>query len=316
MAGLYLDSIHYVLGDRAFSVEESAAAGRLDSAPETFKEAGFATHHLAAPGTSAYELAKRAVEPLRGKLGAVETLFYCTCLPASANVGDVSQFAETKDVSCLMDFAASRLQVEFGLEKATVVGVGQQACTGIVGALRLARGLAAAEPGIGPMLLVSADRFPDGAKYERFHNLVSDGAVACLVSGEAKGWKVLSADAVTNGRMVADMNDSSWGTHFSITPQVVNRALERAGVGIDQVRWIVSENINPKPWKLLIRVLKVKLEQIYYPTLGEAAHVIGADNLMNLARLSEEGKAAPGDKVVLFSSGYGFNWQCAVLERV
>src|SRR5690606_39577843 len=58
------------------------------------------------------------------------------------------------------------------------IGLGQQACTSMLGSLRIARALLRDEPELGRILCVSADRFPDGAEHEQAYNLISDGAAA------------------------------------------------------------------------------------------------------------------------------------------
>src|SRR5262245_56795903 len=144
-ADVHVGSFGYALGDQRFHVEDSAAAGRLRSSSRDLREAGFELHHVCEPGTSAYDLAKAAVKQIPG-LGRMDAVVYATCLPLNGNAGDVSAFAASRDVKCLMDFPAGRLQAELDLGEPIVVGLGQQACTSMLGSLRVAAALLATEP--------------------------------------------------------------------------------------------------------------------------------------------------------------------------
>src|SRR5207244_2442363 len=81
------------------------------------------------------------------------------------------------------------------------IGLNQQACTGMLGSLRLARMLLLTEPEMQRILCVTADRFPEGAFYEQSYNLISDGAAACVVSAEPTGFRWIAGHAITNGAM-------------------------------------------------------------------------------------------------------------------
>ena len=177
MDGLFVGSFAHALGAQKRHVRETAAAGLLRSAAEDLEAAGFRWHRVCEPAETGYVLARAAVGEIagRGDLDEIDAIVYATCLPAGGGPGPV------RDVKDLMDFPASRLQAEFGLSRAIVVGLHQQACTGMLGSLRLAGALLSTEPEWRRVLCVTADRFPPGAWYEQAYNLISDGAAACVV---------------------------------------------------------------------------------------------------------------------------------------
>src|SRR5262245_24694312 len=126
---MYLDQIGYALGDRSATVEEAAAAGRLAPEPGALREGGSDARRVGSAGSSSYDLALAAGAALRPALHDVGAIVYSTCIPANASSGCERRFCETRDVKHLMDFPASHLQADLGLEAATVVGLSQQACT-------------------------------------------------------------------------------------------------------------------------------------------------------------------------------------------
>jgi 3-oxoacyl-[acyl-carrier-protein] synthase-3 len=67
MADVYIDHLSFALGDTARSVDQAVAEKVTLSSAEVLREAGFLKHHVCRPGTTAYDLAKRAVEPIPGR---------------------------------------------------------------------------------------------------------------------------------------------------------------------------------------------------------------------------------------------------------
>ncbi len=311
----FVHHLSVALGEEARTVEEAVAQGLTRSSADVLKEAGFHQHRTCRPHTSAYDLARRAVEEIRGALSSVGAIVYATCIPANGNVGDVQAFQQTRDVKHLMVFPASRLQSDFDLTGAAVIGLNQQACTGMLGSLRVARALLAAEPELRRVLCVTADRFPDGALYEQSYNLISDGAAACVVSDEPTGWRLVACHAVTNGAMAGASDDETVGNYFSYTHRLIQDTLAKAALRIADIDWIVPQNMNVKAWQILARLLPFDLSRVYFKSIREAAHVISGDNVINLKRLTEEEHPPAGTRALLLMAGYGLNWQAVILER-
>jgi 3-oxoacyl-[acyl-carrier-protein] synthase-3 len=315
MREIFIDQLSFALGEETSTVEEAVARERTLSTASVFKEAGFQKHHLCRPETTAYDLARRAVEGIRENLGDIGAIIYSTCLPANGNIGEEKRFYETRDVKHLMDFPASHLQSDFGLERAFVIGLNQQACTGMLGSLRLARMLLASEPETGRVLCVTADRFPEGALYEQSYNLISDGAAACVVSDSPAAFRLVACHAITNGAMSKASDDETAGSFFSYTHRTIQETLAKAGLNIGEIQWIVPQNTNTKAWQILARLIRFDFDRVYFPSIVEAAHVISGDNIINLKLLMEEGKIKRGERLLLLMAGYGLNWQCVILEK-
>jgi 3-oxoacyl-[acyl-carrier-protein] synthase-3 len=319
----YLDHFGHALGSGKHAVEESAAAGRTRNPAAAFVQSGFRWHHVCGDGETAYDLARAAVEAVGaavGKAGGggldVDAIVYATCIPANANLGDPSRFEATADVKHLMDFPVSRLQADLGLDRAFVVGIGQQACTSMLGSLRVAHGLIATDPSVSRVLCVSSDRFPPGATYEQAYSLISDGAAACVVSREPAAYRLVAAHHLTNGAMVEADDDETVGSYFAYTSRLVTELLAKAGcAGIDEVDWVVPQNTDVKAWQILARLLGVDAAKVRCPSLPDVAHVISGDNIINLACLDAEGVVRPGQRLLLTMAGYGMNWSGVILEK-
>jgi 3-oxoacyl-[acyl-carrier-protein] synthase-3 len=316
MSGAYVDHFAFSLGDDAFDVERAVALGRTLTPAPALRDAGFGRHHVCREGTTAYDLARRAVEPIKEKLGDVGAIVYSTCLPLNGNIGSEARFLETRDVKHLMDFPVSHLQADFDLRRAVAIGLNQQACTSMIGALRLAKALLADEPELGRILCVTADRFPGTAIYEQAYNLISDGASACIVSSVPAGYRILSSHHITNGALAQASDDETVGGYFSYTHRLLTEQLARARLPMDAIDWIVPQNTNVKAWTILSRLLRVDAERVFFESIGDVGHIISSDNVVNLVRLEEKRRVRPGARLLLFMAGFGLNWQSVILEKV
>jgi len=310
MDGLFIGSFAHALGARKRHVRESADAGLLRSAAEDLEAAGFRWHRTCEPAESAYDLARAAVGDIagRGDLGDIDAIVYATCLPADGCAGPV------RDVKDLMDFPASRLQADFGLSRAVVVGLHQQACTGLLGSLRLAGALLSTEPGWNRVLCVTADRFPPGAWYEQAYNLISDGAGACVVGRDPAPFRLLTVHQITNGGLARAGDDETVGTYFAYTHRLVRETVARVSLTPADLDWIVTQNTHEKAWRILARLLGVDHARVWCPSLPDVGHVISADTIVNLSALLASGGVRPGQRIALVMAGFGLNWQCTLLE--
>lgn len=316
MTDVYVSALSYALGEHSFSVEEAKARETTLSSTQVLLDAGFRRHHVCGSGTTAYELALRSVEPLRPHLEGTAAIVYATCLPLNGNMGLPGAFDDTRDVKHLMDFPASRLQSRLGLPNAIVVGLNQQACTGMLGSIRIAHGLLSTEVDFEQVLCVTADRFPEGACYEQAYNLISDGGAACIVSKRRAGFRLVTCHQITNGALTQATDDESVGTYFNYTNRLITETLERAHLRVEDLDWVVPQNMNVKAWHILGRFLKLDPARIYFDPLPEVAHVISGDCIINLKHLDDSGRVLAGQRLLLLMAGFGLNWQAVILEKV
>ena len=316
MTSTFANHFTYSLGRIQSTLDESARSGRTFTAFTPLAEAGFQRHYMAAPNETAYDLARRAVEPLRPMLSGCGAIIYATCLPCNAGTGSEREFLDGGDVKHLMDFPASRLQREFDLDDAIIIGIGQQACTSMIGSIRLAAAILTTEPDFNNILCVSADRFPPGARYEQTYNLISDGAGACVVSRIPAGFRFLAAHQISNGALVQATDDEVVGSFFSYMHKLITELLAKAGLRPSEIDWIVSQNTNPKVWRIMTRLLGIAEDKVFAPTIADVGHVISADNIINLAALEASNQLRKGDRLLLPMAGFGLNWQALLFERI
>ncbi len=312
MNEIYLSHLSSALGSQPQSVEDAARNGQLFSETQALLDAGFRQHFVCRPGEDSYSLAARALRDSGVNTGSIDAIIYSSCLPMNGDLDAIDRFRTDRDVKTLMRFPASRLQAEFGMSQATLVGINQQACTGMLGALRIGRALMHSEPELRSVLCITADRFPEGAIYEQAYNLISDGAAACLLGREPEGFRLLDVHHIANGGLLEADNDQTAGSFFSYTCRLVDETLARAGLTIKDLRWLVPQNIHRTALQVLGRLLDTT--RLFCPSVASTGHIISADNIRNLAELQASGELAKGDRVLTFMAGFGSHWQSALLE--
>jgi 3-oxoacyl-[acyl-carrier-protein] synthase-3 len=316
MSKLYLNNFGYALGSVLRNAVQSEQAGDLRSSADALHDAGFDAHHICSVNETAYDLACNALRASAIRPSEIDCICYATCIPANGSLPCEQNFSDSRDVKHLMNFPASRLQSEFEMTRAFVIGLNQQACTGMLGSIRLARNMLLAEAELDQVLCITADRFPDGAIYEQAYNLISDGAAAWTVSRQHGGFRILAMHHITNGAMAAADDDQTVGSYFNYTHQVISETLSRAALSMSDIRWVVPQNTNRKAWQIMASLLRVPEECAWFESIDRCGHVISADNIINLAGLEASGKLSSGDKLLTFMAGFGSNWQCLILERV
>lgn len=320
---VFISLPEYTLGQTSQDIEESAKNDQLFSEAEQLIKAGFRTHHLCRADQTAYDLAVELLTKMEPKLeqadmplASMDTLIYATCLPINANVGSYSRFQETKDIKSLIDYPASHLQARFNMDKAFVVGIDQQACTSMLGAIRLARNFLVAEEELNTVLCLTADRFPAGAKYEQSYNLISDGAAGVVVSRRPMGYKLIAAHQITNGSMAQASDDETVGHYFSYSRRLLQECLEKANLTVTDIDHVIPQNTNKVAWQILSSVMQIPLEKVHMKTIGEAGHCISGDNIINLKAMDDSGEIKSGEKLLMLMAGFGLNWQCLIVEKL
>lgn len=318
---IFINEFGYALGSQRSSVAAAADRGATFSSQTLLEEAGFAHHYVCETSETPYDLAKRAVDDLRAgrtnrTLEDIDAILYATCLTCNGNIGSWDQFHQTRDVKSLMDFPVSHLQSDFDMSNAFVMGLNQTACTSLLGSLRVAKALLTSEPHLNTVLCLTADRFPDGAKYEQGYNLISDGAACCSVSRKKGPFKIIDCHQISNGAMAQASDEETAGFYFSYTHRSLTEILRRNDMVLDDIQWIVPQNTNIKAWQVLCSVLAFDFRKILMPTRTEIGHCISGDNIINLKVANERGTIRAGERILMPMAGFGLNWSCVILEKV
>jgi 3-oxoacyl-[acyl-carrier-protein] synthase-3 len=84
---------------------------------------------------------------------------------------------------------------------------------------------------------------------------------------------------------------------------------------IADVDWIIPHNVSLRSWEILLGLIGCPREKLYSDNIGRVGHTIAADNFINLRDATDAGVIHQGDRLLLFTFGYGLNWSCMILEH-
>lgn len=315
-----IGGIAYAFPRASRTVHELAAAGAVQSEPELLERFGFRQVHVA-DGETPYELAlsaagrllrERELDPAGvgllvygGAPGTAAFTAHPTRETAAAALRTTERFK----------YPATRLQWELGLENATVLGVEQLACTTLFGAVRVARALCLAE-GVERALCVAAEFFPAEAGREAIYNCTSDAACAVLVEREGARNRLVASAHVTKGYYWdADaLRDEVVASYFPTARHVMERALAEAGWRAEEVDWVIPHNVSLRSWQILLGLVRLPRARLWDAGVARDGHTLAGDNFINLGDALASGQVRPGEKLLLFSYGYGAHWTALAVE--
>jgi 3-oxoacyl-[acyl-carrier-protein] synthase-3 len=102
--------------------------------------------------------------------------------------------------------------------------------------------------------------------------------------------------------------------YFPTAKHAIERAVREAGWEPSDVDWIVPHNVSARSWEILLGLLRLPRAKLWSHNIARDGHTLAGDNFINLADAVDAGDVHTGDKVVLFSFGYGAHWSCITLE--
>jgi 3-oxoacyl-[acyl-carrier-protein] synthase III len=307
-----ISAVEYVLGSETVSLEELEIQGLLESPAARLRDFGFecarvsrqASHILA---TSA---ARQLLENNRIDPNDVGAIFYAGAIPSSHAV-------ETFDPLSVFSYPVAQLQYELELTRAKAVGISQVGCLGLVSSVALAWDFLRSNQDADRALCVSADVLPPGSKREVIYNVISDGACAVLIEKRCASNRILAYRQVTKGYYwdaVKRKNEIA-AAYFPTARAIVRAILADTHLDSSSLAHIIPHNVSRRSWEILLGLLQIGKEKLFAENISRFAHVIAADNWINLKDAERAGRLRPGDKLLMFTFGFGANWACMILEH-
>jgi 3-oxoacyl-[acyl-carrier-protein] synthase-3 len=314
-----ISGIAYALPARRQSLHELATLGQLESDPSLLAQFGFDGVYVAETETP-YELALAAASKLLSEQRLaperVDTLLYCgTSALAFAPHGTTSDAAGRLATTRRFQYPAARLQYDLGLERASAIALDQLACTSLFAAVRLARTMIAAGDA-QRVLCVSAEFFPECAGREAIFNCTADAGCAVLVEDGAERNRILLSAEITKGYYWdADvLRNEIIASYFPTAKHVIDDTLRRAGWSPADVSWVIPHNVSVRSWEILLGLTGIPRARLWDRNVARIGHTLAGDNFINLRDAIDHGSVRPGDRLLLFSYGYGAHWTALAVE--
>jgi 3-oxoacyl-[acyl-carrier-protein] synthase-3 len=281
--------------------------GSLDTSDEWIVErTGIRERRVGGTTTGlAVEASERALARAGLSGSDIDLVLLCTCTPDEA-----------------MPASASVVQQALGVTGGAVDL--NAACSGFVYGLVAADGFL--RSGMQRVLLVGSETMSRIVDWEDRSTaiLFGDGAGAVVLEQGAAPGRILGFDLGSDGSLRHLRHADVGGTIEMDGPEVfrravrimvesAERALERAGVGVEQLSLFVPHQANSR----IISSARAKLgipEELTADILATTGNTSAASIPMALVDAAEAGRLAPGDLVLLIGFGAGMSWASAVVE--
>lgn len=210
------------------------------------------------------------------------------------------------------------LQERFGMTNAQVFNV-EQECSGTLIALKIAWSLLTTDE-IKKVLILSRNFFegPD-KRLMGGAILVSDGVGILEVSREPEGLEMIDFVACTSGKIskVRDLaSAANMEEVFTTGVNLIRELLDRNGLSVDEVAWLIPQNLSRNSWNLYCQMLSFPKERVFLDNVTAGGHLGDVDIIRNISGLVDKGVLRRGDFVIVYGLGTGTSWNAVLLKAI
>lgn len=211
-----------------------------------------------------------------------------------------------------------------GLDHATAFCVTQHACASGLLAVNLAGKLLArdGDPDALALVFTGEKSFTATAAYIMQTGVMGEGVAAVLVRpGGHRDRMVGYASQMTGLSTLEDVRSPADGERYrdiyvSGLVGVIEGAVERAGLSIDDIGVILPHNANRVSWALVLKRLGIRdTQRLFLDTLPQLGHCFGADAFINYEMARAQGRIRPGNHYVMTAVGLCATFSAMVFEH-
>ncbi|GHJ47726.1 3-oxoacyl-ACP synthase [Catellatospora sp. TT07R-123] len=200
------------------------------------------------------------------------------------------------------------LCAKLGLDRAVAFTVTQQACASGLQAIDAAGRLLAGDPDPDALALVVAGEktFTAESRLLPETSVFGEGSAACLVAATGPRDRLLSYASSMHGEFDGEHADVAavfQRQYPNSLAEAVAAAVERAGIGLDDVALILPHNVNLISWQKVCRRLGVPTARVVLDNIARYGHVFCADAFINYETARD--RLRPGDRYVVAAAGAG-----------
>lgn len=302
----------YQLGDHTQSLAQLAKSKLLDSTPEVLGDFGFEHCHVfsseEAFRSALLECGRAALATAGIPPEQVDVLVLYT--------GLITPPKKTTTVLSLFNYPLGSIQHTLNLKNAYPVALSQRGCSGLFSGLHIANQLLPNNGGVA--LCLTGEMLPSKAKREIILNVISDAA----------GALILQRTATVKNRVIAiheytlpyyhdtvGSEQEILAAYFPASQRAIEQCLNEARLKMSDITHIVPHNVSRRSWQILAGVLGVSEEKVWLDNVGKVGHTISCDPIINLQGMERAGVLRTGDKLLLFTFGFGASWSVMIIEH-
>lgn len=203
-----------------------------------------------------------------------------------------------------------------GLDHALAFTVTHQSCASGLLAIDVAGRLLAAETAdgqdgaAGPLaLILSGEKaFTRAAQVFADTTVFGEGASACLISAFGARDRLLAYASNVRGEFDSATGENDARLQREYRPslaEVMRRALDEAGLTLDDIRVVLPHNVNLVTWQRMCTLLKFPRDRVVLDNIAAGGHIFCADLFVNYKTACERGLLQPGDHYLAAAVGAG-----------
>lgn len=98
-----------------------------------------------------------------------------------------------------------------------------------------------------------------------------------------------------------------------VVPQSINNIVEKSGISINDVKYIIPHQANSRIIDVVARKLKLSKEK-FYLNIEEYGNTSAASIAIALGEMSNKGMLEKGDKIIITGFGAGLTWGSMLIE--
>ena len=77
---------------------------------------------------------------------------------------------------------------------------------------------------------------------------------------------------------------------------------------------MIPHNVSLRSWEILLSLSGLSRARLWSRNVPRDGHTLAGDNFINLADATSSGAVRQGEKLLLFSYGFGAHWSALALE--
>jgi 3-oxoacyl-[acyl-carrier-protein] synthase-3 len=162
----------------------------------------------------------------------------------------------------------------------------------------------------GPLALIFSGEkaFTREAQMFADTTIFGEGAAACLVSAFGARDRMLAYASNVRGEFDSATGENDARLQREYRPslaEVMQRALDEAGLTLDDIRVVLPHNVNLVTWQRMCLLLNFPRDRVLLDNIPTSGHVFCADMFANYQTACERGLLRPGDRYLAAAVGAG-----------
>jgi 3-oxoacyl-[acyl-carrier-protein] synthase III len=210
-----------------------------------------------------------------------------------------------------------------GLSRAISFAVVHHACASGLLAIDIAGRLLAADGDTEALALILTGEkaFTRDARIVPGITMFGEAAAACLVRADGPRDRILAYASSSRGEFFGRLDDmpdmaTRYEEEYPVAlAAVIDAAVARAGLDLDEISLILPHNVNVLSWRRLCRRTGFPIERVLLDNVPVTGHAFCSDTFLNYQTAAENGLLRPGDRYLMASAGLGATFSAMVIEH-